>query len=138
MSDLTTKDLAIEALGVYDVHAYERTKIFHMKLGEELARAFAQAVSGKIGGRGEVDVVTELGCFEFCASHNTKNGAGSLVDSLRGQRVQATGRARQGYLSGEEFLELHGQDPANADTLRRQAMARALSLVSQGQRRLPV
>jgi hypothetical protein len=137
MSDITTKAIAIRVLGIYDVHAYERIKAFHMRLGKELERAFAEAVGGRVGGKGEVDVTTSKGNFEFCSSHNTKNASGSLVDSLRGQRVQATGAARPGYLSGEQFLELHDRDPSEADALRELATIRALASMSD-QMRLPL
>jgi len=134
---ITSKDLAIDSLGLFDVRTYEIVKAFYMRLGEELARLFAEAVDGTVGLPGENDVLTRLGGFEFCASHNTKNHAGALVDQIRGRRVQATGRARPGFLSGEEFLAIHGVDESLADDIRRRAADNAKDGIT-AQQRLPV
>lgn len=122
---ITSKDLAIETFSVYDVRIHDTVKAFYMRLGNELARVFAEAVGGRVGAAGENDVLTRLGGFEFCSGRNTKNHAGAMVDQIRGQRVQATGTARQGFLSGEDFLALHDVDPNTADSLRRVARERA-------------
>lgn len=134
---ITSKDLAIETFSIYDVRIHDTVKAFYMRLGNELARVFAEAVGGRVGAVGENDVLTRLGGFEFCSGHNTKNHAGAMMDEIRGKRVQATGVARRGFISGEDFLVLHGIDPDTADDLRRIARERAAQGVT-AQAQLPV
>lgn len=108
---MTPREAAIVALGHEAVGAYEEVKTFYTRFGLELERGYAAAVGGRVGRRGEADVVTRLGDFELCAAANTKNAAGD-----RAQRekvgpcrvVQLSGTPRRGRISGLDFLELHG------------------------------
>ena len=97
------------------VRSYELVKRFFTRYGHGLERTFAAAVGGRVGGRGEPDVITRLGEWEFCSTANTKNSAGEAAQRERvgpGRIVQVTGTLRPGRISGIQFLELHGvKDP---------------------------
>lgn len=112
---MTSREAALVALGEEDVAAYERVKSFYTKNGTALQQMYAKAVGGRVGGRGEANIVSRLGDFEFCSSENTTNAAGTAAQIAKvgaGRIVQATGRLRKGRISGVTFLELHGvRDP---------------------------
>ena len=108
---MTPREAASVALGAEAVLTYERVKSFYTRFGGALESAFAAAVSGRLGARGEPDVVTRLGGWEFCAAANTKNSAGEAAQRARvgpGRIVQVSGDPRPGRISGRAFLELHG------------------------------
>ena len=108
---MTSREAAIVACGIDAVRSYERVKTFYTRLGSAFERAFAEAVAGRVGARGEADVVTRLGEFEFCSASNTKNSAGERAQIARvgaGRVVQVTGVPKVGRITGGEFLRLHG------------------------------
>ncbi len=112
---MTPREAAVAAYGESAVHAYELVKGFYTRYGYALEVEFAAVVGGRLGRRGapgtrgEPDVVTALGAFEFCAQANSKNAAGRASDTrVDVVRVQASGSPKFGRISGVEFLELHG------------------------------
>jgi hypothetical protein len=115
---VTPREAALVAFGPDAVLAYERVKTFYTRYGHALERTFADRVDGRVGGRGEPDVVTRLGAWEFCAAANTKNSAGDAAQLAKvepGHVVQVSGTPRRGRISGAVFLALHGiKEPARA------------------------
>jgi hypothetical protein len=110
---MSTRDLAIRHLGIYDVMSYETLKRFYMRLGEALPRALLERVDGRVGERyEECDGVTSLGRWEFCLQRNTKNKAGAHHDLQRcpDHCVQILGVPNPGWMSGHDFLQRHGVD----------------------------
>jgi hypothetical protein len=108
---MTSRDLAVIAMGADSVLAYERVKAFYTRLGVALERSYAERVGGRLGRRGEADVITRLGEWEFCAAANTKNAAGEAAQRAKvgPQRiVQVTGTPTRGRITGVEFLRQHG------------------------------
>ncbi len=105
---MTSREAAILAYGLPAVQAYENVKAFYTRYGSALEQAFADRVGGRQGKRGEADVVTPLGGFEFCAAANTKNSAGEAAQRARGYViVQVSGKPTKGRISGVEFLRMH-------------------------------
>lgn len=110
---MTSREAAILALGIDAVRAFEDVKSFYTRYGNALQHAYADAVGGRVGGKGEPDVVTSLGGFEFCSQESTKNAAGDAAQRDKvepGHVVQVSGRLRRGRISGSDFLKLHGVD----------------------------
>ena len=108
---MSSRDAAIRAVGQESVEAYERVKAFYTRWGLALEAEYAAAVGGRLGGRGEADVVTQLGEWAFASQANTKNAAGNRADLAQvgpGRLVQVYGKPRRGWISGIEFLALHG------------------------------
>jgi hypothetical protein len=106
---VTSREAALVACGEEAVRAYELVKTFYTRFGLALERTFADAVEGRRGRRGEPDVVTRLGGFEFCASASSKNSAGRAAERARGAVVvQVSGPLRPGVISGVDFLRRHG------------------------------
>lgn len=107
---MTSREAAIVAFGPEAIRNYERVKAFYTCYGSALERTFAAAVGGRVGGRGEADVITPLGDWEFCAAANTKNAAGNAAQLAKvgpSRIVQVTGKLSKGRISGEQFLSLH-------------------------------
>jgi len=113
---VTSREAALVAFGPEAVLAYERVKTFYTRYGHALEQTFADRVGGRVGGRGEPDVITRLGEWEFCAAADTKNSAGDAAQLAKvgpGHVVQVSGRPRPGRISGAVFLSLHGvKEPA--------------------------
>ena len=108
---MTPREAAIAAFGLEAVRSYEQVKAFYTRFGHALERTFAQAVAGRVGGRGEPDLITRLGAWEMCAAANTKNAAGEAAQRALvgpGHIVQVSGKPRPGRITGEAFLALHG------------------------------
>lgn len=112
---LTPRQAAAATYGEPAVKAYELIKGFYTRYGHALEHAFAQAVGGRLGKRGkagergEPDVITTLGAFEFCAQANSKNSAGRTSDRREDVvRVQVSGNPKFGRISGVDFLLMHG------------------------------
>jgi len=126
---VTSREAATIACGLDAVRAYELVKTFYTRYGNAVERAFAEAVGGRVGGRGEPDVSTRLGEFEFCASANSKNAAGEAAQRARvgvGRIVQVSGPVRPGRISAVEFLRLHGVP--EPDRVAGDCQVRALTL----------
>jgi len=110
-TSLTSTDVLISMYGVRDVHTFQYVKAGSMYLSRELTRALVRLVDGREGGHGEsFDAITPQGQWEFTLSHNAKNKAGDAHDRDRspGHCVQILGRPKPGWISAEDFLELHG------------------------------
>lgn len=105
---MTSREAALSVFGEAPVRDYERVKRFYTRFGHALERTYAQAAGGRVGERGQLDVITRLGGFEFCAGPNSKNSVGDAAQRARGVLVvQVSGPLRPGRISGVEFLRLH-------------------------------
>ena len=134
---MTPREAALLALGLADVEAYERVKTFYTRLGLAFEESFARRVGGRLGGRGEPDVITRLGGWEFCAAATTKNSAGERAQLARvgpGRIVQVSGRLGRGHISAVEFLRIHGiREPERAaGECQAAAVGAARRLAEQG------
>jgi hypothetical protein len=114
---VTSRQAAVAVYGEHAVAMYETVKRFYTRYGVALERTYADAVGGRLGRKGgggvkgEPDVITPLGRFEFCAQANTKNAAGVARDTADGVIcVQVSERPRNGRISGEDFLRMHNID----------------------------
>jgi len=131
---VSSREAALAVFGPEMVDAYERVKRFYTRYGRALERVFAGAVGGRVGRRGEPDVVTPLGGFEFCASSNTKNAAGNAAQVARvgvGRVVQVSGRPARGRITGVAFLALHGVDEPELVAGELELLALELARVDQ-------
>jgi len=125
---MTSREAALVAFGPEAIRHYEEVKAFYTRLGSAFERSFAAAVGGRVGHRGEADVITRLGEFEFCAAANTKNASGNAAQLARvgaGRVVQVTGAPARGRISGIDFLRMHGV--RNAERVAGECEVAALS-----------
>ena len=108
---MTSREAAEKVCGLSAVEAYGFVKRFYTRFGHALEWHFATAVDGRVGMRGERDVITRLGEWEFATQHNTKNDGNNKADLARvetGHAVQVLGVPNPGWISGIEFLKFHG------------------------------
>ena len=95
---MTSREAAAIAYGESAVRTYELVKRFYSRYGLALERTFASAVGGRLGERGragergEPDVVTELGGFEFLRAGEHKERSGSGVRRPPGRGLRAGDR----------------------------------------------
>jgi hypothetical protein len=112
---MTSREAAMIAFGQEAVETAERVRAFQTRWGLALEAEYAAAVGGRRGGRGEADVVSRLGEWAFASQATTKNAAGNRADLAQvgpGRLVQVSGKPRRGWISGIEYLRVHGiRDP---------------------------
>jgi hypothetical protein len=107
---VTSRQVALLVYSPTEVLIAERLRLFHQFLGNAFERVFADAVGGQLGGsgKGNPDVITDQGEFEFCTQRNTKNAAGAAHDRATGRPiVQILEEPLAGRMSAVDFLELH-------------------------------
>jgi hypothetical protein len=137
---VSSKEIAIRKLGVYAVQDYESVKRFYMLLGDKLPTMLLLRVGGRVAMNGdECDGITDLGKWEFCTQANTKNKAGMAADLERcpGRCVQILGVPKLGWMSGVEYLRMHGIEDAQAEFDALLEAAESMIPID-GQLRLPI